>query len=461
MSTALYGPGMSAASSSPTATEIAAAVRAGMVTARAATEAALARISARDADIGAFQVVRGEAALREADEVDARHDRGDLPLAGVPIPIKDAVPVAGEPMRVGSAGSDPGPQPRSHVVVDRLREAGAIIVGLTTVPELCTFGATDSVFGTTRNPWDRSRTPGGSSGGAAASVAAGMVPVAHGTDGMGSIRIPSACCGLVGIKPGLGVVPADLGADSWFGMSENGPLATTVDDCALVLSVLAGRPGLAMISEPPTLRVAVSFKSPVQGVLVNRSWAGAARATGGLLREAGHTVRQANPHYGTHTGRSGIGRWMVGVAADSKQLADRTTLEPRTRRHADLGARLQRAGYPKESGRTAWQQKAEAFFAEHDLLVTPGLAQSPLSSQRWSEKGWLTNLVANARYAPFAAPWNLAGYPAMAVPAGVGSDGLPRSVQLVARPGGEALLLAVAAQLELRRPWRRVAPDFG
>jgi amidase len=447
-------------SASPTATEIAAAVRAGTVTARATTDAALARIAARDADIGAFQVVRHEAALREADEVDANPNRADLPLAGVPIPIKDAIPVAGEPMRTGSAGSDPSPQLRDHEVVTRLRAAGAVIVGLTAVPELCTFGATDSTFGVTRNPWDRSRTPGGSSGGAAAAVAAGMVPVAHGTDGMGSIRIPSACCGLVGIKPGFGVVPADLGNGSWFGMSENGPLATTVDDCALMLSVLAGRPELALLNDVPALRIAVSTKSPVQGVLVNRTWADVANDTGALLREAGHTVRQANPPYGSQIGRSGIGRWMIGVELDSQLLTDRTKLEKRTRRHAAVGRALQRAGYPKESGRTTWQAKAERFFTDFDVLLTPGLAQSPISSQRWSERGWLVNLIANARYAPFAAPWNLAGWPAIAVPAGVGADGMPRSVQLVARPGSEALLLALAAQLELLRPWHRVAPDY-
>ena len=451
---------MSAASSSPTATEIAGAVRAGMVTARAATEAALARIATRDVEVGAFQVVRHEAALVEADEVDARPDRSDLPLAGVPIAIKDAVPVEGEPMRTGSAASDPAPQPASHVVVERLRDAGAVVVGLTAVPELCAFGATDSVYGTTRNPWDLLRTPGGSSGGAAAAVASGMVAVAHGTDGMGSIRIPSACCGLVGIKPGLGVVPAELGDGSWFGMSENGPLATTVDDCALVLSVMAGRPELAVTDEPSTLRVAVSTRSPVQGVLVHRSWAEAARSAGAVLREAGHTVRQANPRYGTSTGRSGIGRWLMGVALDSARLDDISKLEPRTRRHADLGRRLIRAGYPKDAGRTAWQQRAESFFGEYDVLVTPALAQSPISAQRWSEKGWLANVLADARYAPFAAPWNLAAYPAMTVPTGEGPDGLPRAVQLVGRPGSEGRLLSVAAQLELLRPWRRLAPAY-
>lgn len=198
-----------------TATDIAEAVRSGARTASAVTEDALDRIAQRDSTIGAFQVVRAERVLAEADAVDARTDRHTLPLAGVPIAIKDNVPVRGEPMRDGSRGSHRGPQPADHEVVTRLRAAGAVVVGITRVPELCVFGATDSAFGRTRNPWDPSRTPGGSSGGSAAAVAAGMVPLAHGNDGMGSIRIPAACCGLVGLKPGLGVVPAELGESSW------------------------------------------------------------------------------------------------------------------------------------------------------------------------------------------------------------------------------------------------------
>src|SRR6476469_7990057 len=260
-----------------TAVGIAAAVRAGELTARAAVEAALARIADRDGPIGAFQVVRTESALREADVVDQRADRFSLPLAGVPIPVKDNVAVSGEPMRIGSEGTDPTPHEFDHEIVRRLRRAGAVVVGLTRVPELCVYGATDSVFGITRNPWNLERTPGGSSGGAAAAVAAGMIAAAHGNDGMGSIRIPAACCGLVGIKPGLGAVPSGLGNGSWFDMAENGPLATTVADCAVLLSVLAGRADLAEVGEPGPLRIAVSSRNPIQGFPVDRSWTEAAR----------------------------------------------------------------------------------------------------------------------------------------------------------------------------------------
>lgn len=440
-----------------TVVDLAAAVRSGRTTARAATEAALARIAERDVALAAFQVIRAEAALREADAVDRRTDRFSLPLAGVPIAIKDNVAVSGEPTRIGSAASDAAPAEFDHEIVRRLRRAGAVVVGLTRVPELCVFGTTDSVFGITRNPWNHDHTPGGSSGGSAAAVASGMVPAAHGNDGMGSIRIPAACCGLVGIKPGLGLVPSGLGEGAWFAMAENGPLATTVADAALLLSVMAARPDLAEPPEVPAQRVAVSVRNPLQGLPVDRSWAEAARAAAGVLREAGHTVRQANPPYGQRTGMSALVRWMAGTAADARTLAHPERMARRTRRHAASGRLLLRAGLPKDKGRAIWQRRAGEFFADHDVLITPALAQSPPRSIAWAQRGWLANVWSNARYAPFAAPWNLAGWPAMTVPTGLGPDGLPRAVQLVCRPGGEATLLGLAAVLERMRPWRRTA----
>jgi amidase len=264
----------------------------------------------------------------------------------------------------------------------------------------------------------------------------------------------------VGIKPGLGVVPAGLGNGSWFDMAENGPLATTVADCAALLSVLAGRPELAEVDEPSALRIAVSTRNPIQGFRVDRSWADTAPAAGGILREAGHTVRQANPPYGPVLGPSSLARWMAGTELDARLLADRSRLARRTSAHATAGRLLLRAGFPKDAGRDRWRRRAEAFFADHDVLVTPALAQSPIPSIAWSERGWLANLLASVRYAPFAAPWNVAGWPAIAVPTGVGADGMPRAVQLVGRPGSEATLLGLAAQIERRRPWPRVAPSY-
>ena len=190
------------------AAEIAAAVAAGKVTAAEVVGEHLALVAARDAGVGAFVRVRATAALAEAAAVDARPDRAELPLAGVPVSIKDSIAVTGEPMRTGSAATPRGPQEEDHPLVARLRAAGAVVLGLTNLPELAIYPFTDSAYGITRNPWDLSRTAGGSSGGAAASVAAGMVPLAHGTDGLGSVRIPAAACGLFAIKPVRDYCPA-------------------------------------------------------------------------------------------------------------------------------------------------------------------------------------------------------------------------------------------------------------
>lgn len=453
---------MTTAPAVPTAVETVAAVRGGTTTARQATQASLDRIAAVDPALGAYQVVRADAALLEADAVDARVDRFTLPLAGLPIAVKDNVPVAGEPMRDGSAGSDPAPQLTDHEVVRRLRAAGAVVVGLTRVPELCVFGATDSVFGITRNPWDLTRTPGGSSGGTAAAVAAGTVAVGHGNDGMGSIRIPSACCGLVGIKPGHGTVPSDLGNGSWFDMAENGPLGTTVADIALVLSVMADQPALGDVAPPTSpLRVAVSVKAPGPGTPVDRAYADAARSSVEALTGAGHRLVQQDPPYSTSLMLAASARWFAGTAKDAELLTDPSKLEPRVARHAALGRQLLRRGWLKDSPRQQWVDAASRYFDDVDVLVTPALAQPPIAAVRWGQRGWAANLLANSRYAPFAAPWNLAGFPAMAVPAGRHPSGMPLSVQLVGRPGGETLLLSVAAQLEQLRPWQRLAPYAG
>lgn len=435
-----------------TAVDLAADVRAGRTTARAAVDAALARIAERDPAIGAFQVVRAERARAEADAVDRRPDRFSLPLAGVPVAVKDNVAVEGEPMRDGTLATSPDPQTRSHELVTRLRRAGAVVVGTTRVPELCVFGTTDSPFGVTRNPLDRRRSPGGSSGGSAAAVAAGMVTVAHGNDGMGSLRIPAACTGLVGFKPGRGVVPHDADDADWFGLAEHGPLATTVDDAALLLSVLAGDPDLAVPLDPGRLRVATSVRAPLPATPVQAAQARAVEVAAQALRAAGHTVRGADLVPPIGQGVDALARWAVGTAASTVDLPHPERLLRRTRVHAALGRSVARTGLPRDAARDAWVAQASAFFAGgHDVLVTPALATAPKhvasrSGRAWSERGWLANVVSDARYAPFAAPWNLAGWPAVAVPvpAAAPDAAIPPAVQLVGPPGSERVLLAAA-----------------
>ncbi|WP_035878281.1 amidase [Cryobacterium sp. MLB-32] len=448
----------------PTAVELAAAVRSGNLTAVEATTAALSRIELHDPRIGAFQVVRAERALEEAAALDARGDRASLVLAGVPIAIKDNIPVAGEPLRDGSAATSAEAQTSDHEVVARLRAAGAIIIGLTRVPELCVFGTTDSVFGISRNPWNTDRTPGGSSGGSAAAVAAGIVPVAHGNDGMGSIRGPAGNCGLFGLKPGGGVVPQNIGFDSWGGMSENGPLATTVADAALLLSVMADRPELANPVEPRhPLRIAIAAGEPSALVKLDPEWRRGLEETAEALRAVGHSVTETTFPYDPNP-LPLLARWFAGTAADARGL-DAALLNPRTRTHARLGRFASRVGLLRSRPVDRSRTTITRFFDDYDVVLTPTLAQSGPEAGVWSQRSWFANIASNIRYAPYQSTWNLLDWPAASVPAGWHTiDGVPLGVQIVAPPhpnaAGEALILSLALQLERIRPWPRVAPGF-
>ncbi|MFJ7768286.1 amidase [Streptomyces sp. NPDC097107] len=442
-----------------TAAEIAAAVREKRATPREVVAAHLARIERLDGRVGAFRAVRTEAALAEAEEVGARGDLGELPLAGVPVAVKDNLSVRGESTRNGSAATPDTPAADDHVTVARLRAAGAVVVGLTNVPELCVFGTSEGVHGTARNPWDPARSAGGSSGGSAAAVAAGMVPIALGNDGMGSLRIPAANCGLVTVKPGHGVVPAGIGEGDWFGMSENGPLATTVEDARLMLAVLAddlADGGPPRRAEPGTLRVAASLRSPLAGVTVSRPYTDAVREAAGVLMKAGHQVRRADPPYPASLGLTALTHWTAGVSVDAREL-DRRLLTRRTRVHAALGRPFV-GTVATGKGQNGLRERLEPFFAEHDVLLTPALARRSPKAGPWHERGWLLNILANSAYSPFTPPWNLTGWPAMTVPVGALPSGAPCAVQLVGRPGSEAALLELAGRIEALRPWRRTAP---
>ncbi|PWI13919.1 amidase [Streptomyces sp. Act143] len=438
-----------------TAAEIAAAVREKRTTPREVVAEHLARIERLDSRVGAFRTVRAEAALAEADEVGARADLAELPLAGVPVAVKDNLAVRGESKRIGSAATPDTPSAEDHVTVARLRAAGAVVVGLTNVPELCVFGTTEGVHGTARNPWDPSRTAGGSSGGSAAAVAAGLTPIALGNDGMGSLRIPAANCGLVTIKPGHGVVPAGVSDGDWFGMSENGPLATTVEDARLMLGVLADTE-FARPPEPGMRKVAVSLRSPIAGIAVTAPYKAAAREAAAVLMKAGHQVRRADPSYPVSLSLTSLAHWTAGTSEDVRGL-DPARLTRRTRVHAAVGRRfVQRVGTGR--GREELRRRLEPFFEEYDVLLTPALARRSPASAPWHERGWLRNVLANTNYSPMTPPWNLTGWPAMSVPFGTLPSGAPCAVQLVGRPGAEALLLETAEQLEKLQPWQRTAP---
>lgn len=462
-----------ARASLPTAAELAASVRAGQRTPVEVVREALARIAALDGQVGAFVRVRAERALAEAAALAHRPDLATLPLAGVPVAVKDNLPVEGEPMGMGAATGPRLPAAVDHPAVGRLRSAGAVIVGLTRLPELGIFPFTDGPAGTARNPWDLARSPGGSSGGSAAAVAAGLVPLALGNDGLGSIRIPAACCGVVGVKPGRGVVPAEVGVHSWYGLTENGPLATTVEDAALMLEALAGG-GLAgaavraatasdagAVADGPW-RVALAVRSPAVGVPVAPAWRQGAERAAAVLAGAGHQVTRADDVAPIRDAVSVLATWVGAVADEVDALAraggDPWELEPRTRRHAALGRVAHRRGLVREADRTRWRERQLRFFDRFDLLVTPTLARGPLPADGWSARGWLATLQASLRLAPFTGGWNVAGFPALTVPAGHDAAGLPLGVQLVAPPGGEVRLLAAARLLEREAPWPRHAP---
>lgn len=445
------------------AAALAAMVRDGEVTAVEVVRAHLARIAATDARLGAFQRLRAAAALEEAAQVDTRDDRAGLPLAGVPVAVKDVVDVTGEPTTHGSAALPAPPATRDDPTVARLRAAGAVVVGKTRGPELSAWGASDNVFGTALNPWDPGRSPGGSSGGSAAAVAAAMVPLALGSDGLGSIRIPAAACGVAGVKPGSGVVPMDAGGrgEHWYGMTQYGPLATTAADVALGLDVLADagdRYRTALTDDRP-LRVAVSTAPPTAGIVTARHLRDAVGRAGRLLREARHHVEVGDPPHAPSETPAILARWAMGVRDDAEHLGlDLARAEPRTVTLVRLGGRFARRFPVRDEQAVSWRERLADFLADHDVVVTPTLAQAPLRARAWHRLPWAVNFPANLRFAPFPSPWNLADAPAAAVPMGIGPRGLPQSVMVAAPHGREADVLRVMATLEAAAPWPRHAP---
>jgi len=443
-----------------TAVGIAAAVRSGQVAPAEVLEQHLERIAALDGRLGAFRLLRTEEVRAEARALEQRGDLGGLPLAGVPVAIKDNVDLAGTPTRNGSAATSPEPAAADDELVRRLREAGALLVGKTSVPELSLWAFTESeAFGVARNPWNLDHTPGGSSGGSAAAVAAAMVPVALAADGGGSIRMPASNCGLVGLKPGHGVVPfPENGVSTWSQMSEFGPLATTVADLGLLLDVLAGADAYRAVA-PPTrpLRIGVTADPGVAGVKVHPEVRAAMEGSAEALAGAGHLVEPADPPWRSGDAAPFLQRVFLGCAED----ADRVTweaLEPRTRAEARVGRLLRRARPVPTGPPPRVLARFRAWFGDHDVLLSPTLALPPLRVGAYRGKGLTRTVLGLTAYMPFCPPLNLVGFPAASVPAGATDDGLPLGVQLAAAPGGEALLLSLARQLETLRPWPRHAP---
>jgi amidase len=436
------------------AVDIAARVRDGRLSAVDVVAAHLERIRAVDPRLNAFQVVLEASGIEEARALSGRPDLAELPLAGVPVAIKDNTDIAGQPTRHGSEATTSLPALTDDEIVRRFRQAGAVIIGKTRLPELAIWPFTESdAYGVTRNPWDPSLTCGGSSGGSAVAVATGMAAIASASDGGGSIRIPSAACGVFGLKPAPDIVPMPGGRDEhWFGLSAFGAIARTTADAGLALDVIAATNRYRDPQLPAaSLQIAVSARHPALGARVSADVRSALTATAAALRQAGHDIQHADPPYPS-TPQLFLRCWLGGIAEDARGLSE-FQLEPRTRGLAATGRQLMLRGLVKPAAELPWASRARAWFAGHDLLLAPVLAGPPPRAGKWKGKGWIETAYGVAQWMGFNPPWNLAGFPACSVPAGLGSDGIPLAVQLVAPPGGESLLLSVAAQLEQLRPW--------
>jgi amidase len=456
------------------ATELAARIRDGSVTAREAVEACVRRIEALDPHIGAFVELDPDRAVAEAGAIAPDDQR---PFAGVPIAVKANTAVAGLCMNFASrflAGHRPT---HNAYLVRRLRAAGFVVVGTTNMPEFGILPTTESRHtGPTRNPWDTSRTPGGSSGGSAAAVAAGLVPVAHANDGGGSLRIPAACCGLVGLKPSRGRISRgpDLG-DSF--LVSDGVLTRTVAETALLLDVLAGyEPGdatwaprpaepytLAMRRDPGKLRIAMSLANALE-VDADPEVVHGLHEAATLLRGLGHEVVEASPAlpapdsleiflqvFGPGIALGiGLGERLAGRPPTEDEI------EPMSRALLEHARALPSTGYLTAVAQLQLLARGTvAFFADYDLLLTPVLAARPLAIGELNGCGErpMDDLRRSGTFAPYTPLFNVTGQPAISLPMGFGEDGLPTAVQLVGHPLGEETLLQVAAQIEAARPW--------
>ncbi|WP_329292120.1 amidase [Streptomyces sp. NBC_01455] len=453
--------------------ECARALAAGEVSSRELVERALARIEATQPSLNAFRLVRAEAALAEADAADRELAAGHRrPLLGVPVAVKDDMDVAGEPTAFGCRGVFP-PVAHDGEAVRRLRAAGAIVIGKTNTCELGQWPFTEGpAFGATRNPWHADHTPGGSSGGSAAAVAAGLVPAALGSDGAGSVRIPASWTHLIGIKPQRGRISTWPRPESFQGITVNGTLARSVADAALLLDAASGnrdgdlhRPPVLRVSdavgrEPGRLRIALSLKPPFTAVPARLDPVVRAKVVALAERIAalGHTVEEAEPRYG-RIGLTFVPRATAGIAERVRDAPHPHLLDPRTREAARLGRLL--GGAPLRVARRAeatLHRRIGALFDTYDVLLAPTTAAPPLRIGSMANMSGLDTERAVIAACPYAWPWNILGWPGVNVPAGFVGEGLPVGAQLLGPAHSEPLLVSLASQLEDDQRWHERWP---
>jgi amidase len=473
----VIGEGGEAAGPAPGLCEQAELLSSRQASSRELVESALAAIDRTQATLNAFTCVCAEEALRDADLADERLAAGErAPLLGVPVAIKDDTDLAGYPTAFGCPGSFE-PKESDSESVRRLRAAGAVIVGKTTTPELGQWPITEGPsFGVTRNPWSLEHTPGGSSGGSAAAVAAGLVPAALGSDGLGSIRVPAAWTHLVGIKPQRGRVSTWPYADAFHGLACVGPLARKVEDAALLLDAASGNHPADRDRPPPPvepfvaaarradpgrrLRIAVSFKIPFAPVPrhLDPAIRSAVERLGKALAAMGHEVQYAEPVYGI-VGLGVLPRAIGGLAPWIEAAPDHAQLDPRTREAARTARWL--TGPVVRAARALERPAARqvgAIFRRYDVLLTPTTARSAMPVGAIDGlSSWQTDQLMTG-YCPYTWPWNVLGWPGVNVPAGLVEGGLPVGGQLLGPANSEPLLISLAAALEQMERWHERWP---
>jgi amidase len=455
--------------------ESARALAAGEVTARMLVEQALARIEATQKSLNAFRLVRAEAALAEAEAADRELAAGvRKPLLGVPVAVKDDMDVAGEPTAFGCRGEFP-PVARDGEAVRRLRAAGAVIIGKTNTCEFGQWPFTEGpAFGATRNPWSPEHTPGGSSGGSAAAVAAGLVPAALGSDGAGSVRIPASWTHLIGIKPQRGRISTWPRGESFQGITVNGTLARTVADAALLMDAASGNHDLdphrppavnafeAVGRDPGRLRIALALKPPFTAVPARLQPEVRARVVqlAELLSGLGHHVEEADPPYG-QIGLTFVPRATAGIAERVREAPFPTLLDPRTLGAARLGGLL--GGVPLRAARRAealLHRRIGRFFTSYDVILAPTTAAPPPRIGALLNLGGFATDRTMIAACPYAWPWNVLGWPGVNVPTGFVTGGLPVGAQLLGPANSEPLLISLAAQLEAEARWYETWPPL-
>jgi amidase len=470
------GPSFKAGSQRlPTLTDLLYQLASRSVTSDALVRRSLHAIGASQSTLNAFRVVFNESAPAAAAEADRRRAAGDTaPLLGIPIAVKDDVDVAGFPTAFGTQGQV-RPATDDAEVVRRLKAAGAVIVGKTNTCELGQWPFTSGPgFGHTRNPWSRRHTPGGSSGGSAAAVAAGLVTAAIGSDGAGSVRIPAAWTHLVGIKPQRGRISTWPLPEAFNGITVNGVLARTVADAALVLDAASGNVEGDLHKPPPVtafdhvgiapgpLNIALSTRFPYTGfrAKLHPDILAATQRMGKQLQQLGHTVVPGNPDYGLRLSWDFLSRSTAGLRDWEERLGDDVTLDRRTLANLRLGQMLGQAILRGAREReAAAQRRVGSIFDIVDVVLAPTTAQPAPLARSFDRLGSFGTDRAMIRACPVTWPWNLLGWPSINVPAGFTSAGLPIGVQLMGPANSEGMLISLAAELEAVCGWASEQPE--